>query len=262
MRQLFRVCLLCVMMGQVFAQSHDECSSKHADHKKSTMEVSEHLKHKIEVQVAKAFPQQHVDKIVKSPVTGLYEVMAGSMVFYASEDARYLVMGDILDPSRDPDDRSLTEHARSATRVDLFKSLKGHALVSYKPEHVKAVLTIFMDPDCGYCRKMHAEVPALMELGIEVRYLAFPRAGVGSPTYQKLVSVACAKDPKAAMDKIMNDESVPPGTCKNRVEEEYLVGQKLGVNGTPSLIFSDGTLSVGYRPAKDLAELALKHHNK
>ncbi len=61
-------------------------------------------------------------------------------------------------------------------------------------------------------------------------------------------------------DKVMKDESVPSGTCKNKVEEAYKIGQRLGINGTPSMVFSDGTLSIGYRPAQELADLAIKHY--
>jgi len=257
MRQWFGVCLLSAAFGQAIAESH------HHDHKKeeATCHVSDSARDKIRAHVEKIFPNQPIDKLSASPVSGLCEVMAANTVFYASQDGQYLVMGDILDVSRNPDDRSLTEVSRSASRAVLFQSLKGHTLARYIPKKVKGVLTVYTDPDCGYCRKLHEEIPALMDLGIQVNYLAFPRQGVGSTTYEKLVGVECAKDQKGAMDKVMKDESVPPGACKNKVEEEYKIGQRLGINGTPSMIFSDGTLSVGYRPAQELADLAIKHYH-
>ncbi|HAH80198.1 MAG TPA: protein-disulfide isomerase, partial [Gammaproteobacteria bacterium] len=43
------------------------------------------------------------------------------------------------------------------------------------------------DVDCGYCRKLHNEMAQINELGIEVRYLAYPRAGVDSDTHDKMV---------------------------------------------------------------------------
>jgi len=257
MRQWVGLCVLSVVCAQSIAES---C---HHDHKKeeAPCHVSDSAREKIRAQVDKIFPNQPIDKLSVSPLSGLCEVTAGNTVFYASQDGQYLVMGDILDVSRSPEDRSLTEVSRRASRAVLFQSLKGHTLARYIPKKVKGVLTVYTDPDCGYCRKLHEEIPALMDLGIQVNYLAFPRQGVGSPTYEKLVGVECAKDQKGAMDKVMKDESVPPGTCKNHVEEQYKVGQKLGVNGTPSMIFPDGTLSVGYRPAQELADLAMQHYH-
>jgi thiol:disulfide interchange protein DsbC len=256
MRQWLGVCLLSVVFGSVLAQSHPH------DHKKeeACCHVSDSARDKIRAHVEALFPNQPIDQLSASPVSGLCEVRVAHTVFYASQDGRYLVMGDILDVSRGPEDRSLTEVSRRASRAVLFQSLKGHALARYIPKQVKGVLNVYTDPDCGYCRKLHEEIPALMDLGIQVNYLAFPRQGVGSPTYEKLVGVECAKDQKGAMDKVMKDESVPLGTCKNKVEAAYKMGQRLGINATPSMVFSDGTLAVGYRPAQELADLAIKHY--
>ncbi len=256
MRQWIGVCVLSVVFGQAIAESHQH------NHKKEegSCHVSDSAREKIRSQVEKILPDQPIDKLSASPLSGLCEVHAGNIVFYASRDGQYLVMGDILDVRRSPDDRSLTEVSRRASRAVLFQSLKGHTLARYIPKKVKGVLTVYTDPDCGYCRKLHEEIPALMDLGIQVNYLAFPRQGVGSPTYDKLVGVECATNQESAMDKVMKDESVPSGTCKNKVEEAYKIGQRLGINGTPSMVFSDGTLSIGYRPAQELADLAIKHY--
>ncbi len=263
MRHWIAVLALCVVLGQATAESHPQ----HHKHQKDAVRepvcrVSQSAKQLMQAHVDKLFPNQPIKTLRPSPVSGLCEVTAANTVFYASQDGRYLVMGDILDVSRNQDDRSLTEVSRRTARSVLFKSFKGHTLVRYKPKKaLKGVMTVFTDPDCGYCKKLHDEIPALLDLGIQVDYLAFPRQGVGSPTYDKLVGVECAKDLVAAMNKVMKDESIDSGTCKNKVEEEYTLGQKLGVNATPSIVFSDGTLSVGYRPAQELADLAMKHYH-
>src|SRR4029078_10358605 len=69
--------------------------------------------------------------------------------------------------------------ATRATRVTLLKQLKSPEMIIYRPTtDKKAVITIFTDLDCGYCKKLHEEIPALLALGVELHYLAYPRQGV------------------------------------------------------------------------------------
>ncbi len=133
-------------------------------------------------------------------------------------------------------------------------------MIIYKPkEETKAVITIFTDLDCSYCRKLHAEIPKLVDMGIEVRYLAFPRQGVGSPAYDTLVAIWCARDRSEAMTQAMHGQSPGIMTCANPVENHMRLGQKAGIAGTPTIIFADGTMSPGYSSASRLARDAIKH---
>ena len=118
----------------------------------------------------------------------------------------------------------------------------------------KTTLTVFTDIDCGYCRKFHQEIPELNELGISVNYMAFPRAGVGSNSLDKYVSVWCADDQQDSMSRAKQRQAVSSKTCANPVEEQYLLGRQLGVNSTPNLVTSTGELIRGYVPAKQLAQ--------
>jgi thiol:disulfide interchange protein DsbC len=116
------------------------------------------------------------------------------------------------------------------------------------------VVSVFTDVDCGYCQKLHQEVPQLNTMGIEVRYLAFPRAGKGSETYQKLVTAWCAQDRQATLTRYKNREPVTTKTCANNpVNAQYELGESIGINGTPALITATGELLPGYMPAAELA---------
>ncbi|MFT5670969.1 MAG: thiol:disulfide interchange protein DsbC, partial [Glaciecola sp.] len=110
------------------------------------------------------------------------------------------------------------------------------------------------DVDCGYCRKLHEEVPALNAKGIEVRYLAYPRAGIGSPSYNKIVSAWCAVDQQNALTKLKQLEPIPTNICAgNPVAAQFALGGKMGVRGTPALVLDSGRLLPGYMPADRLA---------
>ncbi|ALG69548.2 thioredoxin fold domain-containing protein [Beggiatoa leptomitoformis] len=189
-------------------------------------------------------------KLAPAPIKNMYEVTVGSEVIYISEDGGHVIVGDIRDTKTGT---NLTEQKRNNLRATAINSLDEKDMIIFTPKG-KTLFTInvFTDVDCGYCRKLHQEVPKLNELGIKVRYLAFPRAGVGSETYQTMVSVWCADDKNAALTAAKNQQSVKPAQCDNPIAKEYELGQQLGVNGTPALVLSDGELLPGYVPADRL----------
>ncbi len=120
----------------------------------------------------------------------------------------------------------------------------------------RAKINIFTDIDCGYCRKLHNEVDQLNAYGIEVRYLAYPRAGLESLSYQKIVTAWCATNPQDTLTRLKQGETLPMETCEpNPVAEHFTLGLELGVTGTPAVIMMDGTLVPGYQPASAFAEM-------
>lgn len=132
-----------------------------------------------------------------------------------------------------------------------------NAIIFGPKENPKGIITVFTDIDCGYCRKLHNEISRLNDLGIQVRYLAFPRQGIGSSSYTKIVSVWCAKDPINAMNQAMSGEETTYNTCENPVFDHLLLGRKLKIMGTPTIIFTDGTKWPGFAPADKIAEEAI-----
>jgi thiol:disulfide interchange protein DsbC len=122
-------------------------------------------------------------------------------------------------------------------------------------ERVKATLNVFTDIDCGYCRKLHQEVPELNRLGIAVRYLAYPRAGVESVSYDKYVSAWCADNQQEAFTMAKLGEPITDKTCNNPVAVQHKIGAEMGVTGTPALLYNDGRLEMGYRNAATLARM-------
>lgn len=193
------------------------------------------------------------DSIKPSVIKGLYEVVVGPRVFYLSPDGRYVIAGDVIDLQSK---LNLTEAIRGKARDTALANLKEEDMIVFAPKgETKHTLTVFTDIDCGYCRKLHNEMSQYNDLGIKVRYMAFPRAGVNSPSYNKIVSVWCAKDKRAALTKAKNGGSVPNTTCDNPVKQQMQLGQVLGVTGTPALILENGQLYPGYAPADRLFQI-------
>ncbi|MGB5063003.1 MAG: DsbC family protein, partial [Candidatus Competibacter sp.] len=98
-------------------------------------------------------------------------------------------------------------------------------------------------------------IAAYNKEGIKMRYLMFPREGVGSDSFDKAVSVWCSDDRREAITQAKRGENIERKTCDNPVQAQYELGQKLGVRGTPSMILEDGEMIPGYVPPTQLAEL-------
>lgn len=191
-----------------------------------------------------------VTEIKPSPLPGLYQVTAPPMVFYMSKDARYVINGDIVDLKNKV---NLSSSERAAAKKAALDQISEKDMIIYKPKKVKHVVTVFTDIDCGYCRKLHSEIAQYNKLGIEIRYVAFPRAGIGSDSYRKAVAVWCSKDRKKAMTEAKRGVQIAAKNCDNPVAKEYELGQELGVNGTPALVLEDGEVFPGYAPPERLS---------
>jgi len=203
-------------------------------------------------------PDMPIEAIAESPMKGVYQVqLKGGRQLYASADGQFLIQGYMFQ-FKDGQAINLTEQAQSRSVAKAVDAVPTSEMVVFSPENPKTHITVFTDTDCGYCQKLHSEVPELNRLGVEVRYMAFPRQGMGSHGANTLASVWCAKDRQAAMNKAKAREDVPAATCENPVAEQYQLGQLIGVQGTPAIILADGQIIPGYQPAPQLAELALK----
>jgi thiol:disulfide interchange protein DsbC len=190
--------------------------------------------------------------VVPSPIKGLYEVTINSEVLYITADGQHLVTGNIIDAKTR---KNLTDSKRDTLRAKAIDTVAEKEMVIFSPEQdTQYTVNVFTDVDCGYCAKFHQEVAELNKAGVKIRYLAFPRAGLGSETYNKMVSVWCAKDPQQAITDAKARRHVPTQTCDNPVRKEYELGKSIGISGTPALVLSDGELVPGYVPAAKLVE--------
>jgi len=201
--------------------------------------------------LSKIFPGVTPDKIAPSPMEGVSEVLIGPRLMYVSNDGKYLLQGSLIDLKTRTD---IGEERRNGIRLDALNDLGEEKMIVFPAKEQKHVITVFTDIDCGYCRKLHGEMDKYNEKGITVRYLMFPRAGIGSASYKKAVSVWCSKDQQDAMTRSKSGENVPNATCDNPVKEEYELGQLIGVRGTPAIIMEDGAMLPGYVPAARLVK--------
>lgn len=195
-----------------------------------------------------------VNAIGDAPVPGLLQIETNKGLFYTSEDGKYFLQARIY--NLDEDMRNETELALTDMRLAGIEEFTD-SVIEYKAEKEKYVVNIFTDITCGYCRKLHKQMDEYNDLGITVRYLAFPRGGLNNASYLNMVSVWCAENPQKAMTDAKNGGAIPSKKCANQVAKQYAFGQKIGVSGTPNIVLPDGTMIPGYQPPKQLAD-ALK----
>ncbi|WP_416307808.1 bifunctional protein-disulfide isomerase/oxidoreductase DsbC [Neptunicella sp. SCSIO 80796] len=194
-----------------------------------------------------------VQQINDAPVAGLKELITDKGVFYSSADGKYLIHGRLFNLNDGLVNE--TEKTLAHLRQQGLKDFDG-ATIRFAAENEKYRISVFTDITCGYCRKLHSQIAQYNKLGITVDYLAFPRGGLNSKTYDDLVSIWCAADPKEALTEAKAGENVTAKTCDNKVRSEYEFAVQVGVNATPSIILPDGTLVPGYQtPAQMLAVL-------
>jgi thiol:disulfide interchange protein DsbC len=203
----------------------------------------------IRARMSKLFNTIPVNSIEKTPLPGLYEVMIGPRVFYTSEDGRYLLQGSMIDLDTRQD---LTEIKVASARLKAVKDMGYEQMIRFGSETSKHEVFVFTDIDCGYCRKLHNQVNDYLKKGIAINYLFYPRAGIGSESYDKAVSVWCSKDRQDALTKSKNGLVLDKKTCENPVKKQYELGQLLEVRGTPMIITETGESIPGYVPPDKL----------
>ena len=201
-------------------------------------------------------PDLNFEFVGEAALPGFYAVQVrGGPLLYVSADGGHFFDGNLYQITRSQfvDVREL---GLNDSRRDIFAKRGTDDMIIFKPAgQTKAIINVFTDVDCGYCRKLHNEVPQLNAMGIEVRYLAFPRAGLVSESYDKIATAWCSDTPNETLTAIKNGKRITTSVCAdNPVADHYRLGGSMGVTGTPAIILMDGTLIPGYKPAAELAE--------
>lgn len=203
------------------------------------------------------FPSVGVEAQKSSYIPGYTQLdLKGGKQAHISPDG-YFFVGDVFKLSADAGVVNLSESTRKDERVVLLQSDRADDPVVFAAiGEKKSVITVFTDVDCAYCRKFHNEVPELQNAGIEVRYLAYPRAGVSSGTGTKMRSVWCNADQNQTMT-LAKQGAVPDMIdCPTpAIRKHYELGKRIGVSGTPTIVLDDGSVIPGYRPAAQLIRL-------
>lgn len=201
----------------------------------------------VEAQVAARFAEksggQKPDQVFKGR-GGLYEVLVGGQLLYVDPEVSFVLVGRMIDPRTRED---LTQKRLDvALKVD-FKSLPLDRAVKTVRGDGSRVLVTFEDPNCGYCKKLWQNMGELKNVTI----YTFLYPILSPDSMDKSKAIWCSKDRAGSWDEYMVQGKAPAVAspdCKNPLEQNVALGRDLGINGTPTIVFADGTRAAGALP--------------
>lgn len=207
----------------------------------------------LESEIKKRLPDIDISSISETPIEGVYELISGGQIYYVGANGKHIIDGDLIDL----DTRAnLTADRLGGIHIGLINNIKEEDMLVYQsPKDTGRSITVFTDTSCGFCRRLHQELDVLLDAGISVRYLLFPRAGLGSPAHKNLESVWCADNPQAAMTIAKAGGEVAQKACSNPIESHMAMAEQVGLRGTPLIYLDTGQQIPGYRAAADLVQL-------
>jgi len=199
-------------------------------------------------------PGLEITRISQTDIPGVLELLSGGDIYYLTPDAKYMLQGALIDLEKQV---NITNQRRGAVHIGMINAMPEDKMVVFSPKEEKAerAITVFTDTSCPYCSKLHAEIDQFTDAGIKVRYLLYPRAGLGSAAYKQLQSVWCADDSLAAMTAAKQGESITEKACENPIQEHIKLAQDVGLRGTPLIYLDSGEIVSGYRPAEQLVKI-------
>ncbi len=208
----------------------------------------------VQAAFSKLAPQVKVDVVQESVVPGFYEAIIGSQFVYVSKDGRFILDGSAIDADSQ---RDITEAARAKNRLVSLKEIGADKRIIFAPDKPKYAVTVFTDIDCPFCRRFHQQIDGYIAAGIAVEYIFLP-LDIHPGADKKAEAVWCAIDRKVALTAAMNGADPGTATCPNPVAESTRIAQAIGINGTPTMLASDGSRiapQISLSPEKLAAEL-------
>jgi thiol:disulfide interchange protein DsbC len=190
------------------------------------------------------FPK--IDEVSKTPIAGLFEVRIGSDILYVDAQAQYILQGSMIDTKTRTD---LTQARIDKLLAIDFASLPLKDAVLIRQGNGSRKIAVFGDPNCGYCKRLEKDLANLKD--VTIYNFIYPILGPDSTARAR--DIWCAKDPGKAWRAWMIDGQAPPkaaaGCDAAALERVVELGRKHRVQGTPAVVFEDGSRAPGAIPA-------------
>lgn len=195
------------------------------------------------------FPNiQKIEHVVKTPYSGLYEVLLDGQLVYTDAKGQYVFDGNVIEATSR---RNISEERRRILFAIDFNDLPLELAVKKVKGNGKRKMAYFTDPNCSFCKKLEEELSGVSNVTLYLfMYPIFPNSD------ELVRNVSCSNDPVKAWDDLMLRNITPAAaSCDTPTEKVKALGQKLRVNGTPNLIFANGIQNPGYLPAEEIEKI-------
>lgn len=202
-----------------------------------------------------------VQDVVAADVPNLVEVHTDSGVLFATPDGQYFIAGTLYHLT-DSGYEDVLAQRQAPMNAKKIAAMSDH-VIEYKADDEKYAVTVFTDITCGYCSRLHSQMAQYNQLGITVRYMAFPRQGGVGEVADQMAAIWCADDSAKAMNLAEQQRTIPDKTdqfaqCQQWVKNDYDLGRELGINGTPAIFLPNGEMVGGYLPPAQLLQHLLQ----
>ena len=190
-----------------------------------------------------------IDEVTKTAIPGIYELRVGNDILYTDENGHHVLQGHLIDTKT----RANLTEARIAklTQID-FATLPLQDAILIKQGTGARKIAVFGDPNCGYCKRLERDLVGLKDVSIYTFLLPI----LGPDSNAKARDIWCARDRAKTWRAWMVDGNAPSkagGPCDaGALERNLALGERHRVNGTPAIVFEDGTRSPGAMPAEQI----------
>lgn len=176
-----------------------------------------------------------------------YRIVAGTFLFHISPDGQAARYDYLL--AQEPY-ASLSEAEQAVFRRAALDAVDEADMIVFAPPPevpVRYTLDVFSDVSCPFSAALHRDIDFFTAAGIKIRYLGFPRDGLDSLGYKKMVPVWCNPDRSHTFSEAIAGKRIKLNYCQDHpVEAQYWLGESFGFPGTPTMIQEDGIMLVGY----------------
>jgi thiol:disulfide interchange protein DsbC len=195
------------------------------------------------------FPGATVTSVSKSPYFGLYEAQFDDRIVYTDAKVTYVMVGAVYDANTKQNltearQRQLNRVAWESLPLDLaFKRVKGNGTRKF---------AMFSDADCPFCKRIENDIKRLDDVTIYT--FLFPIDQLHPDAARKSAMIWCAPDRAKAWDAFFEAGTLPDnkGDCATPIKDTALLGNRLRVSATPTLVFADGSMVPGALPLAQL----------
>ncbi len=201
--------------------------------------------------LAERLPQMgKIEEVTKTPMPGLYEVRVGADLYYTDAEGNFVIHGQLIDAKAG---RNLTEQRQEKLLAIDFAALPFKDAFTIVRGNGKRKIAMFGDPNCGYCKRFERDLQRVDNVTIYM--FLYPILGPDSEAKSR--NVWCARDKgKIWLDWMVRDQGIPAASCDSAaVARNVEFGRRHKINGTPTMVFADGTRVPGAIPSAQVEKL-------
>jgi thiol:disulfide interchange protein DsbC len=179
-----------------------------------------------------------IESIKETPYAGLYELRVAGDILYTDKKGEFLIIGHVYDAKTSQD---LTRARVDEINKIKFSDLPLDSAIKQVKGDGKRVIAVFEDPNCGYCKRLRQTTLKNID---NVTIYTFMYNILAEDSFVKSKNIWCAPDRAKAWDDWMINGKLPasaPVSCQSPNDKVLALGQKLRIQGTPAIFFTDGS---------------------